>query len=67
MSNQYVICPNCGAQKDFTDWTEIFDRYGVSSIEEYSECRAYKCNECEEDFTATIYYTLKFEKIVQNN
>ena len=61
--NQDVICPKCGKKIPFDAWDDVFDTTADTLSGEYIEHTAYACPDCEEEFTAKIHYSLKYNKV----
>ena len=64
MNPQNVICPKCGKEMPFDAFEDVVDINYDACEGHFWELCAYTCDECGEDFSARIQYTLKFEKIV---
>lgn len=63
MINQNVICPDCGKEIPFDAWDDVFDTSVDTINGEYIEYTCYTCPDCGKEFTAKIYYSVKFNKI----
>ena len=63
MINQDVKCPACSLEMPFDDFDDVYETEGYPNAGIYIERCCYTCPRCKKEFTANIYYTLKFKEI----
>ena len=61
---QDVICPHCGKEIPFDAFADVVDTNYDACEGHFWEICACVCENCGEEFSAQIQYTLKFEKIL---